>query len=337
MRNLYSRFRGQLPEFWQGELTNLLYLLGIKPTVNTQKSSPFSKGVVVLSADFEMAWAFRFSKKQHENAEKLGIQERKNVPILLSLFEQYNIPVTWATVGHLLLERCNRSKDSLAHPDMMRPSYYENKNWSFSEGDWYDADPCSDYQKAPAWYASDLIDMIIKSPVKHEIACHTFSHIDCSNEFCPGELFKAELKECIKAAEAKKIKLVSMVFPGGTLGNFSILKELGFSCYRKIMRYHIDVPAIDQNGLVQIPSSYALYRSYPGWTSKRYIRMATSFLKIAAKNKMVAQFWFHPSLDPWYINNVLPTILDTIRVMVDDGNMEVLTMGQLAARTRLIK
>ena len=39
-------------------------------------------------------------------------------------------------------------------------------------------DPCTNVINDPAWYASDLVDKIIKADVNHEIACHTFSHLD---------------------------------------------------------------------------------------------------------------------------------------------------------------
>ena len=277
-----------------------------------------------------MAWAFRFSKTNHGRAEELGLIERENVPRLLSLFEYYAVPVTWATVGHLFLESCKKGANIRPHADMPRPEYFENSNWNFAVGDWYDSDPCSDFKKAPAWYAPDLIDLITQSPVGHEIGCHTFSHIDCNDKYCSTELLKAELEASIKVASVRNIRLSSMVFPGGTLGNYSILKEMGFTCYRKIMKYNVDIPALDQYGLVQIPSSHTLLRSYFSWPAKRYIRMAKSYIKKASNHKMVAHLWFHPSMDPWFIENVLPEILAFIRKMADAGKVEILTMKQLS-------
>ena len=39
---------------------------------------------------------------------KKAKQSRENVPVLLKIFEDFNIPITWATVGHLFLESCNK-------------------------------------------------------------------------------------------------------------------------------------------------------------------------------------------------------------------------------------
>ena len=44
------------------------------------------------------------------------------------------------------------------------------------EGDWFKADPCTNLQTDPNWYAPDLIKLIRDSKVKHEIGSHTFSH-----------------------------------------------------------------------------------------------------------------------------------------------------------------
>ncbi len=55
MRSIYIKIRSILPESLHGYLTYLLYLTGLKPTVNKHVKSPFTKGVVVLSADFEMS------------------------------------------------------------------------------------------------------------------------------------------------------------------------------------------------------------------------------------------------------------------------------------------
>jgi len=332
LNKIYSFIRRVTPTKWHGLFTSMLYDLGIKPTVNHTVKSPFSKGIIVISADFEMAWAFRYSKTKGPIAEELGLRERENVPKILALFDKYKIPITWATVGHLFLESCSKATGQNPHPNMPRHTFFENKNWKFSHGDWYQHDPCSNYKDSPAWYAPDLIDQIIKSPVGHEIGCHTFSHIDCTDKNCTPELLNAELNECVKEAQKKGIQLKSIVFPGGTNGNYEVLKNAGFKCYRKSTNFHIDIPVLDKHGLVQIPSSYNLDRSNLNWTAKRYIRMANSFVKKASKHKMVAHLWFHPSLDKWYIENVMPFVLENINREVREGRVEVYTMDKLAER-----
>ena len=328
IKKIYAGTRKLMPKSLNGKITQLLYNFDIKPRVS-KNNSPLNKGIITFSADFEMAWAFRYSKTQNHNASKLALQERENLPTLLNLFEKYNIPVTWATVGHLFLDKCSKNTEGKAHTEMPRPSFFENRNWSYKSGDWYDHDPCSDVLKNPEWYASDLIDKIIVSKVPHEIACHTFSHIDCTYLNCSRELMDAELKMCKKLAIEKNISLKSFVFPGGTFGNYESLIESGFVCYRKPMRNHIDIPYIDNYGLIAIPSSLGLDRDSYGWSVDFHKKIIRSFIKKTIRSKQVCHFWFHPSMNNWYLKNIFPFVLEEVSKECKKGNLEVKTMGQL--------
>jgi peptidoglycan/xylan/chitin deacetylase (PgdA/CDA1 family) len=334
--NIYSKLRSFLSDKNKGLLTKFLITSGLKPKVNRKAESPFKKGIVVFSADFEMAWAFRFSKTKKREAIKKGLEERENIPVLLELFQKHRIPVTWATVGHLFLSECKKDPNGLTHPALPRPGYFENRNWNFSSGDWYQHDPGSNILNDPAWYASDLIEKIINSDVKHEIACHTFSHLDFTYMNCPKTLADAELDECIKHASKLNINLRSMVFPGGTSGNYESLVERGFICYRKPMKYHIDMPSIDKYGLVAIPSSIGLDRDRYGWTREFHLKMIRTYIKKAAKRRLVCHFWFHPSMDRWYLENVMPGVLKMVDNYVGSSKIEVKNMGQLAEEYKKI-
>lgn len=330
IKKIYSQIRKVLPRDFNGFITKTLFSFGVKPTTQKVKS-PLKKGAVVFSADFEMAWAFRYSKKQAENAENKGVEERNNVPFFIKLFEEYNIPITWATVGHLFLKECN-SENSTAHAEMPRPEYFENKNWLFEKGDWYDHDPCTNFEKDPAWYAPDLIEMIKNSPVQHEFGCHTFSHIDMTYKNCTKEIANKEILKCKELAEQDGVLLKSMVFPGGTLGNFEVLKENGFTNYRKPLGYDVGLPIKDKYSLWAIPSSTGLDKTQYNWSKTIYIKHIKAFLKKAARKKMVVHFWFHPSMDKWYLENVFPEILRIADQYREMGRIDVLTMHQVAER-----
>lgn len=331
LKQLYKNFRKVLPERLKGYTTKSLYNLGVKPRVNKNANSKFPSGIVVLSIDFEMSWAFMYSKGVLNHVE-FGLRERMNVSKIIKLLEKYKIPATWATVGHLFLESCEKQAEK-SHPDMPRPQHYNNKNWDFKEGDWYQYDPGTDYKRDPAWYAPDLIDLILRSGISHEIGCHTFSHIDFTDKNCSKELAEKELQMCKLLAEKKNIKLKSIVFPGGTAGNYPVLKKEGFICYRKPnSSYDIDVPVIDENGLVAISSSLGLDRSKYDWGKDNYILMVKKHIESAVKYKMVSHFWFHPSMNKWYLNNVFPEILKFISEQRKEKKIEVLTMGELGLK-----
>jgi hypothetical protein len=170
LKTLYDRSNPLI----QAYIDRFRYRLGMLPRVNKQGCLSYPQGVkaaVVISADLELGWAWCYSKKS-DDPKVLALQKadqtRQNLPRLLDLFDQFNVPVTWATVGHLFLESCSRINGS-AHSDLPRPPYFENEFWLYGEGDWLDDDPCSDYHRDPAWYAPDLLRSILSARVKHEV------------------------------------------------------------------------------------------------------------------------------------------------------------------------
>jgi len=60
------------------------------------------------------------------------------------------------------------------------------------------------------------------------------------------------------------------------------------------------------------------------------VKMIDAFLKKATKSKQICHFWFHPSMDPWYLAKVLPIILEKIQALVHNGEVDVMTMGNLS-------
>ncbi|MGA2408329.1 MAG: polysaccharide deacetylase family protein [Bacteroidales bacterium] len=328
--SLYSKIRARLSTENKGRLSKLLILSGLKPKINKNIVSPFNEGILVFSADFEMAWAFRYSKTLASKAVEVGLKERGNVPILLNLFDKHQIPATWATVGHLFLNECARNENGIAHPEIPKPAYFDNRNWLYNSGDWYEQDPCTNAGSDPAWYAPDLIEQILSAKANHEIGCHTFSHLDFTYKNCPKVMADAELEICKTLADNKGIRLRSFVFPGGTFGNYESLKEKGFLCYRKPMKDHIDIPYIDSFGLVAIPSSLGLDKDPYGWSKEFHLKMIRKFLEKTITHKLVCHFWFHPSMATWYLDNVMPEVVRMVGEFRDAGMLRVLTMGALA-------
>jgi hypothetical protein len=108
LRKLFN----SLPEWQKSRLAKVNFMIQGKPkNLNTGfqgKRFPGSfKGGVIISADMEMGWAVRYSRQAKDPVEYAN-RERMNVPVILSLLENYEIPVTWSVVGHLLLEICSR-------------------------------------------------------------------------------------------------------------------------------------------------------------------------------------------------------------------------------------
>src|SRR5436190_1585182 len=126
------------------------------------KSSSMS-GLFILSLDTEIAWgtydpnALARHKASFDNNRVL-------IHRLLDLLDQYNIPATFAVVGHLFLDQCS------GHPDLLQPHYA----WA-AEPD-SARDPLSDLEHAPWYYGPDIIAAIRQVKTPHDIGTHTFTH-----------------------------------------------------------------------------------------------------------------------------------------------------------------
>lgn len=335
IRNIYRSIYRHCPSPMRGWLTRAAIRMPGKPSVkacNIPMARRFPEGqraALVLSADFEMGWAWRYSKRG-ENPDAMGELERRNVPLLLKLFEDYSIPVTWATVGHLFLDRCERV-DGRAHPELRRIPHFSNRVWSYEQGDWYDHDPCLDTASAPAWYAPDLIRMVADSPVGHEIGCHSFSHLDCTDERCPEPVFEDEIKECVRLAETSGHTLRSMVFPGGTNGNYAVLKRHGFTNYRINSSWDLFYPERDEFGLWRLPSTASIDNHGFGWSGHTYRSYYGVYLEKALRTGTLCHLWFHPSVDSFCLREIFPPLLEYCRKLADRGDLWITTMADMAA------
>ena len=174
----------------------------------------------IMSLDVELVWgeALHPTSKTASLLRNDDTRGRGNIDLLLSLFEKYNIPATWAIVGHLFLDCCER-EDGVPHHGMPR----------FKDG-WYSADPCSNIQQDPLYYGRDIIEKVMSSPVGHEIGYHSFSHVPFSE--CSREVAEAEIEAGLKLAKEFGIALESFVFPYNKIGHLDVLKEKGFKIYR---------------------------------------------------------------------------------------------------------
>ncbi len=309
----------KLPRPVQNTLSKINFALGRNPVIEKptawQRFIPSGyQSVCLISADFELAWAWRYSKKYAdpmvmaiENARR----ERQNIPGLLKLFEKYKTPVTWATVGHLFLSSCS-STNGKAHPEIPQLQPFENQFWKYTGSDWFEHDPCTSLEQNPEWYAPDLIKQILSSQVKHEIACHTFSHIDCTDHVCPAEVLENEIKASREAARPFGVELTSFVHPGFTIGNLPLIEKLGFTNFRTDYGNTLGYPEKHGNSLWQLKGTMELaWRE--GWTAKYQACRYKTIIDRAIKNHSVCVFWFHPSMDKRFTGLVLPEILEHLQ------------------------
>lgn len=318
MRKLPDEFTMKLTKKIRSKLSWMKFKAGLNPSVvrngEYRKYIPEQyKSVIIFYADFELAWAWRYSKELLNNKKEIlniSRRERENVPEIISICEKYNIPITWATVGHLFLEECKR-ENNVAHKDILRNEYFENDFWEFTNGDWFDDDPCNSYKESPEWYCPDLIKQIQNSDVIHEIGCHTFSHIDCRDEVCTKEVFDSEINECKKNADTFGIDLKTFVHPGHTIGNLENLSKAGFTSYRTNYGNTLGYPMKHISGLWELQGTMELaYRKK--WSIEKNIEFYKEIVNRAVKFNSVCVFWFHPSFDKIFLESIFPELLSQV-------------------------
>ena len=179
-----------------------------------------NKPIFIISLDTELIWGYVAYPSLKEvslmKADKENV--RGCIDTLLNLFEKHNIPATWAVVGHLFLDHCEK-ENGIPHRNMPR-----------FRADWYSSDPCTDIQRDPLYYGKDIVEKILSNRIEHEIGYHSFSHVIFSE--CSREVAKAEIKVGGKLAKEFGITLKSFVFPNNNIGHVDVLKEYGFKIYR---------------------------------------------------------------------------------------------------------
>jgi hypothetical protein len=314
----------------KSQLSKLSFIIQLKPKVmrSDYKGKRFPgdfRGGVIISSDFELGWAVRYSK-QSKDPHEYAQRERQNIPVILKALEAYQIPVTWSTVGHLFLDKCDRGD----HDWMNRIPYFDD-HWKYTEGDWFDCDPHTHWENGKDWYAPDLIQMILDCKVPQEFACHTFSHIDCSYKNCPPSVIDDELKACFEAGARWGITFTSMTFPGGTAGNFEILKKYGIGiCRQRHKDLVVAYPYFNKQGIIITPTGPVIAKGYPGWTLDYTFSRLKKAIDKAIRTETIAHFWFHPSQESGSFTELLPLVLKYCSRKRQEGLLWVGTMQQIA-------
>jgi len=282
-----------------------------------------AKAAVSISADFEHNWAFRAWPEEVRNQK--GENERRNIPFILTLLEKYGIPITWAIVGHLFLESCERGACGDAHPDMPRPRV----NGRF-QGDWYMHDPCTNFRQDPLWYSPDLIQDIIDSKVAHEIGTHTFSHFDFRLKYSSHDLVQREIEECTKVMEPFGVRPKSLVFPHNET-EYSYSKLLFDSdivgIRHRDAKIRLSYPERLESGI------YRIFESMNLRTTSRYdyVDKVKIFVEEAAKRRTAYHIFFHPSDPPVLFRDQFRRILEYFCEERERRRIWVATMAELAA------
>jgi hypothetical protein len=291
---------------------------------------------VTFSVDFEMAWAFQYSKSSKSRSVELGMRERKQVTEILAVCDERFVPMTWATVGHLCLSSCKRSSSGIAHPELPRHKHFQNNHWDFSCGDWFQNDPCTNVDSDPAWYAPDLVEAIVSARAKHELASHGFSHVSLGPD-CPPEVVASELDACIEAMKPFGVRPTTLVFPGNYVGNLNVIAAKGFKTVRAFpfATAAISLPIKIYDGLWGVHSSIDVDKGTESVNLERRLSMLKAHVERAMTHKLSAHFWFHPSLSEIRMRTLLFPLIRYCVELRDQERIDIFTIDRLVKETEL--
>ncbi|MCK6480794.1 MAG: polysaccharide deacetylase family protein [Planctomycetes bacterium] len=308
----------------------------------------------VFSVDVEGLWGVFFVERWRGDAAAAR-GAREAVPAMLRLLDERRLPATFAVVGHLFLDRCERG-DGRPHPEMPRASY------PWWPGDWYAHDPCSDEASAPDWYGRSLVEAIRRSPGGHELASHGFSHAVFDERHMDAAVAAAEFSAARRAAAGAGVEVRSFVYPQNVVGHGPLLAPAGFTCFRapdgdepqragppggagRAIRFARHVagaaPPVGRprlvHGVVEIPSSMPIVgaEGIRVLISRRArVARARRGLEAARREGAVFHLWTHPHAFAGRGAGVLDSLaatLDDAAALRDRGEIEVATMGSMAA------
>lgn len=311
----------------------------------------FERGVVMLSFDTEQIWGYldRLNEAQFQScyAGTLEAHER-----LLASLCAARLSATWFVVGGMTL----RESQGAGDPRM-----------AGLPAGWTASIPAGNETTAPLWYRRSFVDRLREARPVQEVALHAgLTHLIWTDKRATVSVVKRELIEGVKALEQALVPPVSFSFGREEEAYHQLLPQHGIRSYRgrtpvlacrlgrtlpgALLRAfdeltHATPPPVwpyeTLPGLWNIPSSLFLYPIGP--TRTRFIAMRSRLqrfqrgLETAARYQGIFHYCLHPenlaeSPDGF---SLFGDILERLTRARDRGDVEILTMRQVAARMEL--
>src|SRR5713101_3536304 len=304
---------------------------------------------VVISLDLELSWGM-FDLSFDDRLLKMARWTHDvGAPNLLNHLTRNGLSATWAVVGAMMRASL---PDVSGLPEVRYPHF--SKPWFMyvpQEGD---------ESTHPEWFGARLVDMIRRAKPQQEIGFHSFSHVPFGLAGMTRERAVAEYVHCVQTAKELGIATTSFVFPRNSVAYLRELRDAGFTCFRDVdelpVRFASETltrlgmicadfvglaprtiePSLKE-GLVSIPGSL-LIRCAADW--RKYIpdssrlRRLRKGLERVRRSGGVFHVWFHPEnlYAEWpRLENVVARFLEGLGVLVRNGDVRCLTMGQLAS------
>jgi peptidoglycan/xylan/chitin deacetylase (PgdA/CDA1 family) len=260
------------------------------------------KGIFIISIDTEFAWGFIDIIDTNLAKKYIYISKRRsrtNILKILKISEELNIPITFGFVGRLLLD------DSQSHNSILQ--------------------------------AIDVFHQVLGSRVEHEIACHSFSHIDFSR--CSRWEAQQDIRMCKKIMKDFGVDPVSFLYPRNRIGHLDILENEGFKTFRykirhkyakifllNLFRQQYNLPSKIDN-LLAIPANYLFQSSSYMGSTALWIATLKALKEVAFKRKIL-HIMLHDYIESDIIILYLKHILTFAKKLELQNLIEIKTMRE---------
>jgi hypothetical protein len=315
---------------------------------NENRKPAFERAVVVISLDAEKIWGY----SDLLNERSFG-RRYPNVTDaydgLLARLCAAEISATWALVGGLSL------------PGMQGP---RDVRLQGLPREWIAGIPAGTEACAPLWYSRSFALRLKAARPAQEIALHGgLTHLIWNHPGATREAIEREIAGGINALGEISLRPRSFIFPRQCITHLELLPAHGISCYRgcapvlssrlrrKVPRAVIrfleerrrwDPPVVwpveSLPGLWNVPASLALYPIARSRTPlvpiRTRIERVERGLEAAVRARGIFHYWLHPEtlVEAPEGFPLLDAILEKLVRVRDAGDVEVLTMAQVADR-----
>ncbi|MGA3019933.1 MAG: polysaccharide deacetylase family protein [Bryobacteraceae bacterium] len=324
-------------------------------------------GALVISLDFELLWGVREMAVGERYGRNL-VGARSAIPRILTLFRQFDVAATWATVGFLFA----RDRDELA--DFLP---VEQPRYKHAQFDPYRERIGRNEVEDPLHFGRSLLEIIQETP-RQEIGSHTFSHYYCLERGQNIASFRADLESAQRIAAATlNVNLRSLVLPCNQFnpGYATVIREAGFLCYRGNQRGRFCTAAETQSATSSVVRAIRLADAYiavspdclQSWhdvpsdsglcdvRASRFLRpynpclnvldplrtsRVVSGMRAAARNGLVYHLWWHPHNFGAHIDEsleFLSGILAEFRVLRDKFGFRSMSMAEAAETATVLR
>lgn len=295
---------------------------------------PLHEGIFTVSIDLELGWGWRGIGISAREKEMI-LEEDCIVNMLLALLRQYNVRVTWAVVGRLLLDPPNLDSFGPEPPGL-------------------------DPSDVKLWFSCELVESIRQAEPKHDLASHSFSHIPYDAR-TPSQHVLRDLAKAKLAHTRRNIPFSSFVFPWNRVGHLKLLAKQGIRVYRGADAVWYDrlpermgrarlmlnkvipvapktvLPKVDSFGMINVPGCMTMTDRYGVVTGRIAVSKARAGIDRAIRLKEVFHLWFHPAQLYYRRSTQFQTLEEILRYSSEHirrGDLRNMTLSEYVEEVR---